>query len=167
VKLTKLTFGALIAAAAVAVLALGAVVPTLDMAAAGFAGFLLTLVVIRSGHMTAWMSFAVTAVLAWLLLPGNRNSALFFVIFFGWYPIVKSYFERFRHRLFEWIGKAAVANAAFAALYFGFTALITDKLYGGWMAGLVFAVFNIIFVLYDLGLTRWIAQAGRLLTKLK
>jgi hypothetical protein len=164
-----LTFAAMMTAAAVTVTALGAVMPTMRLAMAALAGLPVSLVLIRRGPTASWLSFAAAAVLSLLLLP-HKFSALCFAVFLGWYPIVKWLCERRPNRLREWLCKLASVNAAMAVVYFVFHALLLENLQdmtvdlaNNWIVFLGFAMGNIVFVIYDFGLSQWLYKLQKYL----
>lgn len=148
---------AMLAACAVVMLVLSSVVPTGRMALAALAGVCMVPVVLRCGAAYAAASFAVSGVLALLLCPVKLCAAVY-VLFFGWYPIVKSCLERIKSRAAEWVLKLICFNAAALCLYVVCTKLTLVELtlpeLSIWSAACVCAATNAVFVLYDIALTR-------------
>ena len=96
----------------------------------------------------AWSAgvFAVTALLGFLLFPGA--TAIGYALFFGYYPIAKSVFERVRGSWQPWALKLILYAAAFTAYWFLAKALFSDAAeLLPWYA--VFFVGAVVFVLYD------------------
>ena len=79
--------------------------------------------------------------------------------------MAKSRLESLKSRPAEWLGKLVFFNAALTLLWFGFRALLLPAL-PEWMTEqvwILYAAGNLIFVLYDLALSRLIgALQGRL-----
>ena len=96
----------------------------------------------------AWSAgvFALTALLGFLLFPGT--TAIGYALFFGYYPIVKSIFERVRGPWQPWALKLALYAAAFTAYWLLARALFsgTDELLP-WYA--LFLIGAIVFIVYD------------------
>ena len=90
--------------------------------------------------------FAVTAVLGFLLFPGT--TAIGYALFFGYYPIAKSLFERVRGTWQPWVLKLALYSAAFAAYWYLAGALIGGADAVPWY--IVFGIGAVVFVVYDL-----------------
>ena len=90
--------------------------------------------------------FAATAILGFLLFPGT--TAIGYALFFGYYPIVKSLFERMRGAWQPWVLKLALYAAAFTAYWFLARALFSgaDAILP-WYA--VFLIGAVVFVVYD------------------
>lgn len=156
----RVAFSALLAALSLVILYLSAVFPAGRLALVAVAGLLPAAAVIRFGIPSGAACFAASALLALLLLP-DKGNALLYLLFFGYYPLVKSAAERMRRRVWEWAVKLLVFNGAFALLYFGFSALFVRTLPGGWVPGLLWLAGNAVFVLYDIGFSGLIAQYQR------
>ena len=62
-----------------------------------FAGILLIVVVIEMGTGWAWPVYIAVSVLS-VLLSGDKEAALLFVLFFGYYPILKAVFEKMQKK---------------------------------------------------------------------
>ena len=150
----KLATAALTAAMAVAVLYLSSILPTASLALAALAGIFHAAVVLEAGYWYALGSFVVSAFLGFLLLP-DKGAAISYAIFLGYYPILKSVFERISVHWVGWILKLILCSLSLGGLYALsgiFTTVLTDSvplwiLLPGGCA---------VFVLYDLGLTKLI-----------
>ena len=96
-------------------------------------------------------------VLAFLLLPG-KFTALLFAALFGLYPMVKALGERLRVRGVEYAVKLAFFNASLTVAYFAMRAALTASLPGALGAvWALYAVGNVVFLIYDYGLSRLFA----------
>ncbi len=153
----KLSFAAIIAALAVVILYIAAVLPSAKLALSAVAGIFIAAVLIECGWISALCSFAAASVIALLLLP-QRFPAVMFLLFFGYYPLVKSLAEKRKSRVAEWLIKLAVFNIAAAALGTGlisgfFTGLELPSvpLWLIWLAA------NAVFVVFDFGFSALIA----------
>lgn len=67
-------------------------IPIGTYALPAIAGVLLIVAVIEIGAKWAWMIYAAVAVLS-LLFAADKEAALLFVLFFGYYPVLKSFFR--------------------------------------------------------------------------
>ncbi len=149
-----LTLSAALAALGVISLALGSLVEVLDLSMAVIASLFVTFAVIELGGSYPYLVYAVTAVLAMLLVP-TKTAPLIYLCFAGYYPIVKEKLEAHLPRVFAWVLKlavclAALALAALLALKV-FTVPVPDKRYYWLLLACV-----PVFVLYDVALTRLI-----------
>lgn len=155
-QVKKLTRASLCACAAVVILYMAAVLPTGRLALTAVAGLAIMLAVVNCGAWYALGAFAVSAVLGVLISP-LKSCAAAFSLFLGWYPIVKSFAERIRQRLLEWLVKLLAFNAALAVAMRFFRLLLAEGLgdFGsGWPVAAVWLCANVVFVIYDFGLTQ-------------
>lgn len=157
IRLTALC--AVLAALGVALLSLGSIIESLDLSAAMLASLLITVAVIEGGGYWPWLTYAVVALISLLLLP-NKFAAVAFILS-GYYPIVKEKLERIRSRTVVWIIKLASFNISLVLLLvivrFLFTSIDISILPDNNAVLnhiLTFALGNVIFLLYDLLLTR-------------
>ena len=166
----KLALGAMLAAMGVVMLAIGGLIEVLDLSMAALASFFCIFAVIEMGKGYPVMVYAATGVLAVLIMP-QWLSGWFYLLFFGYYPIVKERLERLP-RAIAWILKLLVFNVAISVyavicyfLFFGELELLVNEfstLFGGMNVGgllifIVYAILNVVFVMYDFALTRLIS----------
>ena len=143
-KAGRTALGGVLAAGSLAVLWLACVTPTGRLLAGRGAGFL------------CW---AAASVLGLLILP-DKGVALMYLCFMGLYPVVKSRLEQCASRPLEWVGKLACFNAALTLLWVAFRGLFLPAL-PEWLAGKVWLLYgagNLVFLLYDWGLSRLIGM---------
>ncbi len=128
------------------------------------AGVVLIPLVIECGKKWAFFTYLAVSLLSLILVP-DLEAKLLFVAFFGYYPILKAALESFRSRSLEWSGKLLLFNAAMVVCYMllsrlGFS-LEDFRIEGvaiplSAFLALFLLVGNVIFVLYDIGVTRLI-----------
>ena len=114
--------------------------------------------VLLAGRAAGWLCWAVIALLGLLLLP-NKAVSLMFALFLGLYPVAKSRLEQLRQRGLEWALKLLLFNGAFLLLWYGLRGLLGLSL-PAWLAGrtwLILPAANLVFVCYDIGLSKLIA----------
>ncbi len=137
------------------------VFPFATYALPALASVFLMPVVIECGKRWALAVYAAVSLLA-LLIVSDMEARLLFVFFFGYYPIIKSWAEQ-RHRAVEWLCKLGIFNAAVVLAYtvlsaVGFSLAVFSIPGVALPLGVFLAAFllagNVIFVLYDIGLTR-------------
>ena len=102
---------------------------------------------------------------AFLPVGPNKEAAVLFAGFFGYYPILKGVLERIKRRQLEWILKILVFNMAVVLSYlavvylFGITEVLEDfGAFGKWGIAAFWLAGNSVFVLYDIVLTRLIGM---------
>jgi len=147
-RTARLTFSALCAAGAVIVLILGRVLPTGQLAMAAVASLFTAAAAKDCGKTWGLATFVVAAVLALLLVPDVTT--WLYVLFFGYYPVVKLFLEEKLPTAVAWVVKYVV----FAAAGFGVWHLLFAD--GGRSVVLLAAVGAIVFAVFDVGYTRLI-----------
>lgn len=157
-KLTKkITLSAMAIAISVAMLSVGALVEVLDMAVASLMSLLVVFVFIEIGSPYVWFVWLGTSIITCLIPNGLLVGVEYFAVF-GIYPILKAYFEK-APRPIRWPIKIVYINIFIGA------ALILSEIVsfisffdiGAWYFKLALAAgLNLVFVLYDVYLTRMI-----------
>ncbi len=102
-KSKVVAFCSILTALASVIMLVGALFGVLDMACAMLASFCVIFAIIEFGYLQGLSVYAASTVLT--LLLGGISSAVFFGIFFGLYPILKSEYEHFQSRRLEWFRK--------------------------------------------------------------
>ena len=154
----RLTLCAMLSALGVVLLWLGSAVEVVDISMAVIASLLCVFAVIEYGGSAPWLVFGVTSVLSLILLP-QKTPAVMYLLFFGYYPILKEKLEK-KSRFVSWLLKEILFNVALALL------LVLSHLLlfpGSSLGSMVYyyaimAVFaEVAFPLYDVALTRLIS----------
>ena len=158
----QIALGGVFSALCMVLMFLTGLVPFSSYAFPAIAGAMLTVVVLESGTKFALLAYAGVSLLSILVVP-DRDAALIFVVFFGYYPIIKEKLERLPARWLEISAKLALFNTAVFGGYavairlLGMAELTEDMGELAQYSLLVFVVVsNITFLVYDLALTRYI-----------
>ena len=151
----QLAVGAVVSALAVVLLYISCLLPTLQLTVIAAAGILSAAVLIECGAARAALVYAAVTVLAFLLLP-DKSSALFYALFFGHYPIVKYELERINRPALCWAAKLAVGNVCIL-LTLWLISLFFPEWQFEYAAWIMWLACLLVFVLFDLALTRLIA----------
>jgi len=158
-KRTKyLTVSAMLSALGVLLLALGSLVEVLDISVAVLTSLLCVYAVIEIGGAYPWLIWIVTSVLAFLLIP-QKTPVLFYAFALGFYPIIKEKLERC-NRVLCVILKAIVFHVCLGVIvlmmWLFFPAML-DMEGVAWLPIALYAMCLVVFVLYDVLLTRMIS----------
>ena len=145
--------GALVALSVI-ILWLG--VEVLDLTMSAIASLLVVIIVIEMGYKYAWMTYAATAVLAFVL-PLPKSPVIFYACFMGFYPIIKSYIERINSALIRWIVKLLVGNQALVLMLWLISLLTPEELEGAWLFASTYILGVIALVMSDVALTKLIS----------
>lgn len=144
----------MLSALGVVLLYLGALIEVLDLSLAALAPLLVVYVVIELGGYWPWLLYGVTGLLSLLLLP-QKFGAVVYLLFTGFYPMVKRWCESRLPRPLSFLLKLGVFNLSLLAAW-GLAKLLLVELAVG--KTLLFGVLflEVTFLLYDFVLTRLI-----------
>lgn len=163
IRTRRIAISAILAAIGVVLLYLGAMIEVLDLTVVVLASLVCVLAVLEMGGAWPWLIYATVSVLSLVLLP-QKTPALLFLLFGGYYPILKAYFER-RRRPLAWMLKLLNFNLALVVAFFAVKELflLPEGESLAWMTPAVwYAILlvagNAVFILYDVALTRLITR---------
>lgn len=141
----------------------GSVIPFATYSVPALASLCVMYMMIEFGGGTAAVVYAAISLLS-VLLAADKETALMFTCFFGYYPIIKCVFERKLSRPIAWLLKFLVFNVSICATYFVITKIIIVpavleefKTYTVWFVALLLLLGNILLVVFDLALTKLIS----------
>ena len=165
-----LALGGVLLAVSVTLVLLASVIPTGKLALLSLASFTVAIVVMESGPGTAWIYYLASSLLLFILVA-NKAVLLVYILFFGFYGIVKYYAERgsrngrLRH-LAEMAAKLAVfavCAPASALATSVVTGIALDQVLGkleeklaGMVWPLTILILVLVFLVYDLAFTLFI-----------
>ena len=152
----KIVFCALCAAFA-AVIMLAGYFPYFTYSVPAIAGLCVMAALIEFDHKWAWLTFL--ASLLPIILFSENEVKLLYIAFFGYYPIIKAYYEKIPNKVLSFAAKILHFNIFFVVAFFLTTVFIgifgTD---GTAQTPLFIAAFwvvcNIAFVLYDICISK-------------
>lgn len=145
---------AMLCALGVTLLYLGALIEVLDLSLAVVASLLVVFTVIELGGFWPLLVYGVTGLLAMLLLP-QKFGAVVYLLFTGYFPIVKRWAESRLPRLASFAVKFGIFNLALLLAY-GATKLLMIPVILNTALYLSVAFLEVTYLLYDFVLTRLI-----------
>jgi hypothetical protein len=117
------------------------------------AGVLGIMIVIELGAKWAWPVYVATSVLS-LLMAADKEAAILYVLFFGFYPIIKAYIERLPKKYIVYLIKFAVFNAAMIVAFLITVFILrvpqaSFTVFGVYLPWAFLAAGNVVFLIYD------------------
>lgn len=88
----------------------------LDYTIPAFAGFLMVVMIVETSPKWAVTTYFVVSALCLVITP-NYEASMLFILFMGYYPILKFYLDQLNNKVFSWSVKYIVFNLA-AAVFF-------------------------------------------------
>jgi len=149
-KTRIITLSALFSALCLITLYIASIWPTGLYGLVAFASLFVAAAVIETGAKQGVYVFIVCSVLGFLLLP-DKSAAILYILFFGYYPVVKNLIERIKSKAVQWIFKLMVFNAALTVIWVFLKELLmgfSERLSGVWI---IYVLGNVVFVLFDYG----------------
>ena len=158
-KTGKITVCAMMVALASALM-LTSYFPYLTYAIPAVAGLFIMVAVIETDVKWATVSYIASAIIVFIM--AEPEAKMLYVLFFGYYPIVKSLSERLKSRITEYLLKFLVFNASIIVAYLLMWVLLgisIDEMgeFGKYTAIVMLVAGNIIFPIYDIA----VAQVAR------
>ena len=156
---SKAALGGMIAALSVVIMLITYLSPIFVYTAPPFAGLLLIVILEELNMKWAFGTYAAIGLLS-LFMIADKEAAVFFVFFFGYYPMIRAYFRtRVHHKgvlfLIGWVIFNVACAAAIAICAFVFHIDYGDFYEGGkLMLALSVVMMNVLFVVYDFLLDR-------------
>ncbi len=155
-KTVKLTFSAIMAALATVFMLLS-YFPYLTYALPALSGLFIMVVLIETDYKWSMLSYLASAVLVFLF--AEIESKLLYIFFFGYYPILKALIDGLKKPIAEWIFKLLAFNIAVVSVFLLFSKAfdLSVEEFGilGQYGALIFlGLGNIVFVLYDIAVSR-------------
>lgn len=167
-KTYRVAVGGILSALAVSVMFLGSVIPFATYISPALASLAVLYFAVEYNTGAALLVYAAISALALLIAP-DKEQALLFACFLGWYPAAKLPLERKLRAPAALIVKLALCNASLFSLYYIITrvlviAAVRDE-FAEYSTAIVIALAvlgNLTFVIFDRALTRlamlWLAK---------
>ncbi len=155
-KTSKIALCGVLAAVELVVL-LAAYFPYLTYALPALAGAFTIPVVVDVGKKHAWIMFSVVSVLSFFLC--EKEAMVFYILFFGHYPIIKSYIEQIKSKPVCLLIKFICATVCFAIAYYLTTFVMGIDIetvgdFGKYTSIVFLVMYDVVFFVYDIALTR-------------
>lgn len=159
----KMALGGVFGALAIIVMLLGSIIPFATFLAPTIAGILIVPLAIEFGLRSGVLLYSAIALLSLFVVP-DKEMTFFFILFFGYYPLLKSLIERIPLKLLRWMAKFALFNASVALIYsllifvFPIAAVVAEFEQAGIpMVGVLLVAGNTTFVIYDTALSKLVS----------
>ncbi|WP_418854017.1 VTT domain-containing protein, partial [Ruminococcus sp.] len=134
--------------------------PMLDYTIPTFAGFMMVVMIVEVDKNWAIATYCAVSLLSIFVTP-NYEATLLFILFMGYYPILKYYLDQKKNRLLVWAIKLAVFNVAIVIFFLAFQYIFTSvdmlegmEMFGKYAVLVLWAAANLFFFVYDYALTQ-------------
>lgn len=151
--------GGVISSLCIMLMFLTALSPLLYLVMPMLAGLLIIVMVLESGTGYALMTYVSVSILS-MLITFNKESSLMFIMFFGYYPILRKYIDKIRFKPIRFAVKFILYNLCLILEFlitvnlFGITDILDEMndmgRYGLWI---MLLLSNVTFIAYDSAVT--------------
>lgn len=149
----KAAFCGVLSALCLALMLMSSVIPLLTYTMPALSGILLIIAALSIGGGASWIIYGCVSILS-LLFLADKECAVLFVVFFGYYPVLKLKLDGIHGKLLKWFIKftlfnlAAVLSQLIAIYVLGIPFELMGAL-GFWSIPVMLLLANLLFVLYD------------------
>ncbi len=150
-KTAVIAFSGIAAAISVIFLSLGSVIWVFSYIMPIATGLFMIVLTDLFDRKTGFLTYLCVSVLS-LILLNDKESALMYIMFFGYYPILKEKFDRIKPKSLQIIAKLLLFNSSIiiAELICVYVFLIPfDDFLGKWGIVILLAMANILFLVYE------------------
>lgn len=152
-KSYKLAFCSIISALSSITMILTGIIPIGTYALPAISGALLLPVIIEVSRKHAFYSYTVTSLLS-VILAADKEAVILFILFFGYYPILKSALSKLKFKFLRLIIKFLIFNTTTILSYFIAVNILLIPQDTIVIAGLPLPYFllifsNVVFLMYD------------------
>ena len=157
---SKCALGGIVAALSLVMMISVAIIPFLTYALPAAAGMLIVFMVVETDKKWAFGVYCTVAILGMLLVP-DKEVAVMYLAFFGYYPILKSLIEAKIPTALGWIIKVLTFVSTMVVSYYlmiklmGVTIDETED-FGMMAYPILLGMGTLAFVMYDIALTKMI-----------
>lgn len=160
-KSIRIALGGVLGGLSLVLMLSGSIFPFATFLAPALSGILLLPIAIEFGAATGFVLYAAIALLSIFMVP-DKEMALIFIFFLGYYPLLKHKLDSLRAKILRWVTKLAVFNGSVFAMYgvilflFPIVALTDEiKSMGALFLAVLLLAGNVTFVIYDIALVRF------------
>ena len=153
----RVAFCGIVTALATILMFITGLIPIGTYALPAIAGVLCMMIVIEMGTKWAWPVYIAVSILSLLVAP-DKEAAVLYVLFFGYYPIIKALLERITNKALVYLSKFTVFNIAMVLDFFITITLLgvpkeSFTIYGIYLPWAFLILGNLVFIVYDYSLS--------------
>ena len=152
-KKTKLVaYSSMITALSVVILFIGSISFSMGYVTPVITGYLMIFLIESVSCKSAFITYLATSLISFLIL-NDKETALFYIVFFGYYPIFRIYLSKIHSKLIRTVIKLIVFNVSMAIIQLLLVYIFNipfSNIFGTFGVILFALSLNIIFILYDL-----------------
>ncbi len=154
-KSVKITaFSSVMSALITSIIVVGSLIEVFDLICASICSLTIHIINKKTSTRTALMIYAVSSALSVILLP-LRSCSLYFLVFFGYYPIIREFFGRkIKSKIISYLLLLLIYNITMISLFMLFSNLFGINNEPVYMYIALIISSNMFYVAFDLLISR-------------
>ena len=153
-KIRQVAIASLFTAISVIICMAASLFPAMSLAIVALCGIATMIVILKCGYKYATLTYIASAVLIWILTP-NKECAVYYTMLFGYYPLIRLWFERVQKRAVVVFLKTLLVNLLYIVVYLILKSVLWISEFTNTFEIITgAALFNIAFWLYDIFIQR-------------
>lgn len=156
----KVSLGGIISALSLFFMFLTGFMPIFVYLIPAVCGAMLLIIYVEINAKWAFFTYVSVAVLCLFITP-DKEAGLLYIMFLGYYPLLKMFIEKIGNSVFEWILKLIIYNVMIIAYYQVIIRIVagsdlTEEIgeWGKYGAFIFLGMTNIVFIIYDIAVSR-------------
>lgn len=147
-KSQKVALGGIVTLLSTVSLYISSILPTNRLFFFAVSTFFLAVIIIESNIRLAVLVYVSSSILSFIIIP-NKAIVLPYVIFFGYYAIIKSLIERINILAIELLIKLALFNLSVYITYSIFISVLLGNIVIKLPVWAIFLLMQLVFIIYD------------------
>lgn len=147
-KSQKVALGGIVTLLSTVSLYISSILPTNRLFFFAVSTFFLAVIIIESNIRLAVLVYVSSSILSFIIIP-NKAIVLPYVIFFGYYAIIKSLIERINILAIELLIKLALFNLSVYITYSIFISVLLGNIIIKLPVWAIFLLMQLVFIIYD------------------
>lgn len=156
----KVSLGGIISALSIFFMFLTGFMPLLVYLVPALSGVMLLIVYVEINAKWAFFTYVSVAALCLFITP-DKEAGLLYIMFLGYYPLLKMFINKIGNSIFEWILKLTIYNIMIIAYYHIIIRIVTSTdlaeeigEWGKYGSFIFLGLTNVVFIIYDIAVSR-------------
>lgn len=156
----KVSLGGIISALSLVFMFLTGFMPLLVYLIPALSGAMLLIVYVEINAKWALFTYVAVALLCLFVTP-DKEAGLLYILFLGYYPIIKMFVEKVGNTILQWIFKLLIYNIMIIVYYQVIVRVVVNvdlveeiNEFGKYGALIFLGITNVVFIVYDIAVSR-------------
>lgn len=156
----KVSLGGIISALSLFFMFLTGFMPLLVYLIPALTGAMLLIIYVEINTKWAFFTYVSVALLSLFITP-DKEASLLYIMFLGYYPLLKMFIEKIGNSLFRWLIKLIIYNVMIIIYYQIIIRVVANidlvqemDEFGKYGAFIFLSMTNVVFIVYDIAVSR-------------